>query len=389
MLETQRFLRAGGCLDDLNKEFSIQVYSHPSRPLVGLKYHMIDSPKSHAIPRECRGLVLERDTWRVMAKGFPRFFNIDEMQDEHRHFDWSSCTVSSKEDGSLILLYRHEGEILVNTSGSFALTRAFSFEGTFSDLFWESCGVSKDAFHEVFDSVEGRLTLVFELCTSRNKIIRRYPEPSCFLLAGFSVSDDESITELSDERCDALASRLSMPRPVFFQARDRAEVARRLRDEEDKDSTFEGYVLKDASGLRMKWKTPSYVSLHGLRGQGDVLSPKNLVPLCLGSEKDEVLATLPELRSAALIVDHTLKSALHGLTAHWYRARTLKDQKAFALKVKDHPLSGLLFTLRREKGEAGEAEDLRQLFRAQPELLARKLFSGQVFDYDFDHHNKV
>lgn len=382
MLETQRFLRGGRSLEDLTKEFGINVYAHPELPLVGLKYHMIDSPKTHPIPRECRGLVLERDSWDVVAKGFSRFFNIDEVLDEHAHFDWETCTVTNKEDGSLIIVYRYEGQILVNTSGSFALTSVLSFAGSFGDLFWKHFPVGPEKLTELFDSHTGRLTLVFELCTPWNKVVRRYAKSQCFFLAGFSVGEGEEILELDDEKMDEYAGRLSVARPLSFNAHDRDAVAKRLRDEEDRDSTFEGFVLRDASGLRMKWKTPSYVSLHGLRGQGDVLQPKSLVPLCLGSEKDEVLATLPELTSATRIVEHTMESHFHGLTALWYRARHLDSQKDFALLVKDNPFSALLFKLRRNLGAMGEVVDLKALWRAQPDMIVRKLFAGAVFQYD-------
>lgn len=382
MLETQRFLRGGKSLEDLTKEFGINVYTHPDLPLVGLKYHIIDSPKTHPIPRECRGLVLERETWRLVAKGFPRFFNIDEVQDEHAGFDWKTCTVSSKEDGSLILLYRYRGGFLVNTSGSFALTKALAFDGSFADLFWDHFPGDLESLSEIFDAHEGSLTLVFELCTPWNKVVRRYAEPRCFLLAGFLAEADETVTELGDQRLEDVSALLSVSRPFSFAGASREAVAKRLRAEEDRDSTYEGFVLKDASGLRMKWKTPSYVSLHGLRGQGDVLHPKSLVPLCLGSEKDEVLATLPELTSAARIVEHTMESHFHGLSALWYQARHLDSQKDFALLVKDNPFSALLFSLRKRLGASGEDGDLRELWRAQPELIVRKLFAGHVFQYD-------
>jgi hypothetical protein len=69
MLNLQKYLRAGKTPEDLKEELGIKFYEHPSLPLVGFKYHQIDSPKTNEIVRECRGIVLEKNTWNLVAKG--------------------------------------------------------------------------------------------------------------------------------------------------------------------------------------------------------------------------------------------------------------------------------------------------------------------------------
>jgi hypothetical protein len=44
-----------------------------------LKYDMLESPMHFEEVRECRGLILERDTWKVMNCGFYKFFNAQEV----------------------------------------------------------------------------------------------------------------------------------------------------------------------------------------------------------------------------------------------------------------------------------------------------------------------
>ena len=56
----------------------------------------------------------------MVAKGFNRFFNWGEVQEEMADFDFSDFLVQSKEDGSLVLFYFFDGHWRVNTRGSFA-----------------------------------------------------------------------------------------------------------------------------------------------------------------------------------------------------------------------------------------------------------------------------
>lgn len=106
MLSVQRLLRDGRTLDDLNKLYGIDATHSETDPLVILNYDQIESPKTHPVVRECRGLVLEKDTWNVVARAFTRFFNYGETDCQ---FDWSKFTATTKEDGSLLLLYRYAG----------------------------------------------------------------------------------------------------------------------------------------------------------------------------------------------------------------------------------------------------------------------------------------
>jgi len=75
MLCVQEFLLTKN-LEDLKNELGIEY--NQSDDLVILNYSQIDSPKRHPIVMECRGLVLEIGTWRIIARSFNRFFNWSE-----------------------------------------------------------------------------------------------------------------------------------------------------------------------------------------------------------------------------------------------------------------------------------------------------------------------
>src|SRR5579883_1600631 len=103
MLHVQTWLRAGKSHQQLTDELGIHVICHPELPLVILDYDQIDSPRSHPVVRECRGIVLHAETHDLIGRSFPRFFNWGEMQDDAKKFDFASFSAHTKEDGSLIL----------------------------------------------------------------------------------------------------------------------------------------------------------------------------------------------------------------------------------------------------------------------------------------------
>ena len=378
-LHVQQYLRKMRTPEILYDEFAIKFYRHPDLPLVGFKYSQIDSPRAHAIVRECRGLVLEENTWRIVAKGYNRFFNVGELDDEFQRFNWNDFTVHSKEDGSLILLYNYKGEWHVNTSGSFALGELNTFQDTWRALFWETAPFTKEDL-EIFDKTQ---TIVFELCTPYNKVVRPY-KPTVFLLGVFDhrwQDQGHPQIELSHDVVDDLAKDLGVPRPERYQFNSQEEIRDFLLSQEEKDSTFEGVVLHDSNGMRYKWKTSTYTALHRLKGNGDILHPKNLVPIILANEQHEVKAVMPECTSAFDAVEKEMTSVYQSLKLLWEEGKDIEDQKPFAMLVKDHPLSSLLFRLRKKTPDATEAE-VAALWRKSGERIVKTLFEKKRFKFD-------
>lgn len=374
-LNVQRYLRSGKTPECLSDAFGIKNYRHPELPLIGFKYCQINSPRSHEIVRECRGLVLEENSWKIVGKGFNRFFNVGELADEFKLFDWSDFTCHSKEDGSLILLYNYKDEWHVNTSGSFGLGNVTSYGGTWRDLFWETAPFTQKDLRVV----DPRQTLVFELCTPYNKVVRRY-RPSVYLLGIFDHRKNTSV-ELEHRLVDALAKKLGVLRPQEYHFSSQNEVHDFLLTQEEEDSTFEGVILLDSNGMRYKWKTSTYLSLHRMKDNGNVLHPKNLVPIILANEQYEVKAVMPECSSALDEVKRILDQEFEQLSAKWVSASPLKNQKEFALAVKDHPLSGMLFKLRKANPNAS-LKDLERVWREGGDQIVKTLFRNKTYQFD-------
>jgi hypothetical protein len=169
--------------------------------------------------------------------------------------------------------------------------------------------------------------------------------------------------------CDFVAENiLGVGRPARYDLRSHAAVVEWL--EKHEDPTFEGVVYRDKNGLRMKCKSKTYVALHHLKDNGNIFMPKNMIPLILKGEMDEILVHFPEAAEKMFDVVETLGGARARMNAVWDAAKGKKTQKEFALYVTKHlpKLCGMLFEAR--KG----VQTPNEVFNASAETLVKKLY---------------
>lgn len=367
MLEVQKYLHGGKTLSNLTTELGISVYEHPSLPLVGLKYNQIESPKTHPIVRECRGIVLEKNTWKLVARGFYRFFNYGEMQEEMKDFDWSDFTVTCKHDGSLGIVYYYNGEWHMNTSGSFGLGNYSQWTSDcWRDLFWktaEHSGLKKELLNP-------ELTYVFELCTLDNKVVRMYANPTVYLLSTFHGAEEKPWEYTVEE-----SKRIGSPLTEAYSFKSMKEIEAFIKEKEQTDLSYEGVVIRDRKNLRYKIKSLTYISLHNLSENGNIARIDRLVPIALSNDCDEVLTYMPELKPRLDEVKTVLETEYKSLLALWNQHKSAPDQKSFAMAVKDHKLSSLLFQMRKKPVEQQTDRDLFALWCDSSDLITDRCFS--------------
>lgn len=365
-LTVQSYLRSGKTPADLKSELGINSYSHPLLPLIGFKYDQIESPKLNPIVRDCRGIVLERESWNVVAKPFRRFFNAGEDAESFSQFDWADFSATEKIDGSLIICYHYQGEWYVNTSGSFGLGEC-NFSGkTWRELFWETSGIDRS-------KLDPKFTLLFELWTPYNKVVRTYPKPSAWLIGAFH---NESLEEQSRSALIYIGRQIGTPLPEYYSFSGHDDIAGFLQERTLTDKTFEGVVVRDSKDERYKVKSQTYLVLHHLFDNGNVFNPKRLVPLVLAGETDEVLAYLPEVKPHLERVQESVTNEYNNLVELWGNTWQIPDQKEFALSIVGKtPFSGILFNFRKMMGQNQTQEELTKLWRSSSDVIVKRLYS--------------
>ena len=116
MLQVQEYLIGQGCapehaLEHLETEYGVKHCRVGN--LVALNYGMTETITD--IANECRGLILELPSFRVVSFSFKRFFNYG--KGHAVDIDWGTAEALEKVDGSLITFYHHDGGWRMSTRG--------------------------------------------------------------------------------------------------------------------------------------------------------------------------------------------------------------------------------------------------------------------------------
>lgn len=218
--------------------------------------------------------------------------------------------------------------------------------------------------NELDKHLDPSLSYVGEFCSPWNKIVRTYNVPQVYLLTAF-----QSLTELTHDECDAVAKDAHMlVRPERHNFTSMDQVQEYLTHMSETDPTYEGVVIRDVNNHHWKIKSPTYLSLHRMGSvKENLFNPKYLIPFIMTGETDELLTYFKEVKPA---LDHYTEQ-VNGLREQvlelWWRAKDVADQKFFALMVKDHPLSSVLFTARKAN------EDPEKVFRSNTDLILKKI----------------
>lgn len=365
MLNVQKYLQTRS-FEQLTDEYAIKVTRHDILPLAILNYNQIDSPKCDPIVCECRGLTLRSDTFEleVVARSFPRFFNWGEVQEEMPLFDFSDFVVQSKEDGSLALFYYFD-EWKVNTRGSFAQDNM-----QHQDFTWdEAIGRALGSWDNLTRIGNQDWTYVCEFCSPWNKIVRRYEEPTLYLL---TIIDKDTGEEQDAATCDTIANLLHMKRPTIYTFTSIEEIQKFLQEQGENDPTFEGVVIRDKHGHRWKIKSATYLGLHRLRGEDDVWNPKHLIPFILAGEEDELITYFPEVKETYFELKSKVLTAYAELLELWGDHWRIEDQKEFALTIKDSPFSSVLFSTRKIWGTKQRSAHVKEEWKKADRLILKR-----------------
>ncbi len=346
----QEALRSGRTIEDLQAEYKLivrfgQVYPH----LVMFKYDQLESPMAEPLVQQCRGLILDSsDDWNVVAWGLDKFWNLGEGH--AATIDWSSARVYEKLDGSLMQLYWYRDQWHVSTSGTVDASGVVDGNPfTFRELFWRTWMTQ---FKEAPASWMKSFTTCWELTSPFNQIVVRYETAKLSLIAlrhrlsGFEWPLQESMKGWNPAQTYIFKGASLMDQAVTLSA-------------ECLDPTkSEGFVVVDAAFRRVKVKSPAYVALHHLRGEG--LNPKRILEIVLAGEINEIVAHFPEWKGPITNTLRTFEALAEDIAECWANYSDIEDQKTFALTIKHLSYAPILFSLKAGKIKSA-TEGLKQM----------------------------
>lgn len=379
-----------GALESIAEEFALRVkYGEYDRCTVN--YSMTDTERND-VTDECRGLILRCPDKldaepSVIAGSFKRFYNYGE--ERAASIDWDTAQIQEKLDGSLVTLYFDEADQLWHVATRGTPDESVSAElpqlegSTFAERVWA-------LLHGVFSrrpsydptSLWNRMAFIFEYVGPFNRNVTYYPKEGLILLTITTrLINGTGFYEWSSYKVDALAQQLGFRRPKVFPFREDRSLDYVISLCKTLEDTDEGFVVLDRDKRRVKVKNESYLYLARLTSgitQSVTGRLKALTGAVLSGDVDEISSYFPEYEGLLKDVESQILAKIDELTKLWeehYPAATRKD---FALGVKDHPMSGILFTTldRVQKGdtELSPRAHIRELvYQMPPEKLSQHL----------------
>lgn len=324
-----------------NKLIHMQV--HPTLPLRIYKYSQecVFSRSWDTITLNMRGTVLDLEGNRI-SNPFSKFFNLDELDAMKISLPNLQYKVFDKVDGSLIQLFKYNGEIIIASVGSFT-----SAQADVARKLWS------EKYSHLSKYIKNENTYLFELVFKQNKIVVDYGDDSKLVLIAIRNTNDGT------ESFDISEHGFETGESLGFDVVNYTNMSMDEIQSEIKRSDFinkEGFVIVFENGFRVKLKYDEYFRLHKLISNVN----ERFVWEFLSKGKDIVLDNIPDetfqfikdtkfklntlfdlkWKECLDVYNSTLKELSESIGEKW-------SKKDFALSIvpKYKKISGVLFKL--------------------------------------------
>lgn len=261
-----------------------------------------------------RGLVLDTVSRTVVATAFPKFFNLGERKEFSEPKD--DMYAWEKVDGSMGLVFCHEGRWRVATRGSFTSPQAAA-----GQRILDACGYD-------LGKLDNGWTLLFEIVAPETRVVVPYEGERLVLLGAYSPSgvfkDPLSVVVGTDERFNM---------PLIYGEYTTLEDVRAAA--EKLPATEEGFVCHwPRSGVRMKVKGAAYVAAHRAASHCRPLDVWSLLRDGTPETRHAAKAAMPPGLAADLDIMSAILMQKHEdwfcIADDWYRLNRGLDRKGYA-----------------------------------------------------------
>jgi len=351
MLKIIEYIKAHGLNVAIDK-FKLKSKIYEKKVL--LKYDQIESNMSLEEVQDCRGLILELNTWKVMCMSFRKFFNHGESN--AATIDWNTAIVLDKLDGTMIQVYYdwHNDKWFAATGGMAEGEGEVNNKNntTFNDLFWRTLD-KYPYFNKNFLNSFKKHTIVFELTTPYNIVVKPHGESSATLL---TIRNNETLEESTREQLENFGAIMGLP-VVKLHDLNKGNFGTLIKTFQNMPWSEEGYVVVDGNFNRVKIKNPAYVAIHHTKGK---LGSHHILDVIKTNEVDEFISVFIEREEEIRKLEEAYRNLVNKLTRCWEELSlvlpkniTAFEKKTFAMNVfticEKHNIkrfSGLFFSLK-------------------------------------------
>lgn len=225
-------------------------FFHPQQPLIGLNYTNTAHVTLHRFGdagwtpgvRLCRGIVFDHNG-RVAAFPFPKFFNHGEHAETHG-LPEEAWVATTKQDGHLGIVFEYESALYITTRGSFL-----------SNTSVIATGMLDEYRKRWAKALPKSVTALVEIIHPETEVLTDYNGWVGFILIG--AFNRRTYADFDYEQCAALAGKLGIKVTPRWEGTSIADLIELMKDL--RVSNQEGFVVRFASGLRVKFKFASYI----------------------------------------------------------------------------------------------------------------------------------
>jgi RNA ligase len=231
------------------------------------------------IRRECRGLIFDTETGKLISRPYHKFFNVGEREETaiNKVNLYEPHVVLEKLDGSMIRpIPTKEGFRLATKAG--VTDVAMNAEVFIAD---------KPSYREfILSMIDGGMTPIFEWVSRKNRIVVDYPEDQLILTG---VRNTTFGTYLLHWNLEEFGEHYGIPvvKAVDGLAVQNIDLfVKQVREWDD----GEGVVLRFDSGHMVKVKADDYVLRH--KSKDSISQEKNVIDCILGDAVDDLVPLL-------------------------------------------------------------------------------------------------
>lgn len=234
----------------------------------------------HAIRRECRGLIFNKQG-ELVSRPLHKFWNAGERRETLlENIDLSKPhIILDKMDGSMI-------RPIPITGGTYRLGTKMGITDVAQQA--ERYVANKSNINTfILGAIGAGYTPIFEWCSRQQRIVIDYPEDRLVLIAVRHVLTGEYLTY---QQMQELAGEygLDLVRAYAGTVENMQQLVNETRALEDQ----EGWVIRWDDGHMVKLKADSYVKIH--RAKDALMQEKHLLGLILDQKLDDVKSFLPQ-----------------------------------------------------------------------------------------------
>lgn len=291
-LELQKLIAENECWEQMLREkpycITVSRGTVSGRKLAMFRYSQADSDFTLPVVRECRGLILDAETYEVVCYPFEKFGNLGESYVPE--IDWKTASVSQKLDGSLVKAVKLGSSLLLSTNGMLnaydaPIAKQLGCKAAdFGELFEEGLAFYGLDKAKLASMLQEGFTYMFELTSPFNKVVVPWHETK---LNFIGVRDNVSFSEQKFFEHE-LAEVFNVPKLYPLKSFDDCiAAAEKLGADE------EGFVVCDGKFNRVKVKSPAYCAMHHMRNNG-VMTFERGIEIVRENELGEVLSCFPE-----------------------------------------------------------------------------------------------